>query len=354
MALNGGKQSKTAGLPPGTLVHVGEKLTEKVRICVLDYDEERFEEREAVTPADCAPYRKEKTITWINVDGIHDPKVIERLGGDFQLHPLTQEDILNTQQRPKIEDFGHYLFCVLKMLYYDPDADRVSAEQVSLVLTENCVISFQEQQGDVFNMIRERLRSSTGRIRRMGADYLAYALADAIVDNCFAILETVGERVEKIEEVLTRQPSPHTLRQIHSLKRELIMMRKAMWPLREVVSGMLRRDSALIHETTEVFLRDLYDHIVQVIDTIETHRDMVSGMLDTYLSVMSNRMNEVMKVLTIIATIFIPLTFVAGIYGMNFKYMPETDWRPGYPVVLGVMALIAVAMLIYFRRKDWL
>jgi magnesium transporter len=279
---------------------------------------------------------------------------VEKIGTHFGIHPLIMEDILHTGQRPKGEDLGDYLFIVLKMIYHDEEKDEVIGEQLSLILGPNYVISFQEREGDVFNPIRERIRNAKGRIRKAGADYLAYVLVDAIVDHYFAILEELGGTIESLEEELVTNPRPETLQTIHTLKRELIFLRKSVWPLREVISGLEREESPLITEPTGIYLRDVYDHTIQVIDTIETYRDMVSGMLDIYLSSLSNRMNEVMKVLTMIATIFIPLTFIAGIYGMNFKFMPELEWHWGYPMALVVMLLIVGSMFIYFRRKKWL
>jgi magnesium transporter len=348
------KRSEKRGLPPGTLVHVGEKKIEEVRIKIIDYDEAQLEEKEAKTVEECFPFKDKPTVTWINIDGLHDVGIIEKLGEYFGLHPLLQEDILNTDQRPKMEDSEDYLFIVLKMLYHDEAADEITAEQVSLILGSNFVISFQEREGDVFNFVRERIRTKKGRIRKEGADYLAYALIDAIVDNYFIILERIGEKIEEIEEELVTNPMPETLQTIHSLKRGMIFLRKSVWPLREVISTLERAESPLIQEATGIYLRDVYDHTIQVIDTIETFRDMISGMLDIYLSSISNKMNEVMKVLTIIATIFIPLTFIAGIYGMNFEYMPELGWRWGYPLIWLVMSTILVTMVVYFKRKRWM
>jgi magnesium transporter len=348
------KRSKTIGQPPGTLVHIGEKKAEEMRITIIDYDETHFEEKEAKTVEECFPFKDTPTVTWINIDGLHQVEIIEKIGKHFNLHPLILEDILNTGQRPKIEDFIEYLYVVLKMLYYDDKEAEVKAEQVSLILGSNFVISFQEKEGDVFNPIRDRIRNSKGRIRKMGADYLAYALLDGVVDNYFIILEKLGETIENMEEELVSNPTPETSQGIHRLKGEMIFLRKSVWPLREVINGLERGESSLIKESTGIYLRDVYDHTIQVIDTIETYRDIVSGMVDTYLSSISNRMNEVMKVLTIIATIFIPLTFVAGIYGMNFKYMPELEWGWGYFVILAIMVTVGISMLIYFRRKKWL
>jgi len=348
------KRSKKAGLPPGTLIHIGERKTEKTRITIIDYDETQFEEKQAKRIEECFPFKDKPTVTWINIDGIHQVEIIEKLGSHFGLHPLLLEDILNTEQRPKMEDFGDYIFVVLKMLYYGEHEAEIEAEQVSLILGSNFVISLQESEGDVFDPIRERIRKGKGRIRKAGADYLAYALLDAIVDNCFLILEKGGERIEDTEQQLATNPTPETLQLIRKLKKGMIFLRKAIWPLREVVSGLERCESVLIHESTGAYLRDVYDHTIQVIDTVESFRDMVSGMLDIYLSSISNKMNEVMKVLTIFAVIFIPLTFVAGIYGMNFQFMPELGWHWGYPMILIVMASIAAGMLGYFRRKRWL
>jgi len=347
--------SRKAGLSPGALVHVGKKKIEKARIRIIDYDESQLQEREAKTIEECFPFKEKPTVTWINIDGLHEVDIIEKIGKHFDVHPLVLEDIVNTGQRPKMEDFDSYIFVVLKMLYYDEKENEVTAEQFSLILGSNFVISFQERVGDVFNPIRQRIRSAKGRIRKMGADYLAYCLVDTIVDSYFGILEKLGEEIESIEEELVHNPTPETLQTIHNLKREMIFLRKSVWPLRELISELERGESSLIHESTGIYLRDVYDHTIQVIDTIETFRDMVSGMLDIYLSSVSNKMNEVMKVLTIFAAIFIPLTFVAGIYGMNFEYMPELKWHWVYPEAFwGTIAVLAGVMLFYFKRKRWL
>ena len=348
------RHSRKAGLPPGTLVHIGEKKSEKVRITLIDYNEENVQERVLGKVEECFSFKDIPTVTWINIDGLHQVETIEKIGKHFKLHPLILEDILNTGQRPKCEDYENCLYIVLKMLTYNNERNSIRSEQVSLVLGQNYVISFQEEVGDVFEQIRDRIRNAKGRIRKMSADYLAYTLIDAIVDNYFLVLENIGEQVESIEEKLIAEPSDTIVRMIHALKRELIFLRKSVWPLRELVNSMEKKESSLINDSTGPYLRDVYDHTIQVIDTIESLRDMVSGMLDIYLSSISNRMNAVMKVLTMIATIFIPLTFVAGIYGMNFKYMPELEWKWGYFVVWAVMVIISICMLIFFRRKKWL
>jgi magnesium transporter len=348
------KRSTKAGLPPGTLVHVGERKVEAARITVIDYDETNFQEKQVPAVEECFPFKTTPTVTWINIDGLHQVDIIEKVGTQFELHPLILEDILHTGQRPKLEDFDSYIYIVLKMLSYSDQRRKVEAEQVSLVLGPNFVISFQESIGDVFDQVRDRIRNAKGRIRKMRSDYLVYSLIDAVVDNYFVILERLGERIESMEEELVAEPTERTLQQIHSLKRQTTSLRKSVWPLREAASALERSESSLIGKSTHIYLRDLYDHTIQVIDTVETFRDMVSGMLDIYLSSISNRMNGVMKVLTIIATLFIPLTFIAGIYGMNFKYMPELEWHWGYPLILLVMGAAAVIMLIYFRRRKWL
>jgi len=348
------RTSKKAGLPPGALVHTGEQKTEYVRIRVIDYNEEKIDEKELRTIEECMPYKDTPNVTWINIDGLHDMDIIQKIGEYFGLHPLVLEDIVHTGQRPKLDDHEDYLFIILKMLFLDEDEGQLRFEQFSVVLGPNFVISFQEYFGDVFKPVRERLRTGKGRIRKMSADYLMYALMDAIVDNYFIVLEKIAEKIEEMEENLIRDPGPETLQTIHNFKRELIFLRKSVWPLREVCSSLERGDSNLIREKTAIFLRDMYDHTIQVIDTTETLRDIVSGMLDVYLSSVSNRMNEVMKLLTIIATIFIPLTFIAGIYGMNFKYMPELEWHWGYFVALGIMFVIFIIMLIWFRRKRFI
>jgi magnesium transporter len=348
------KASNKVGLPPGSLVHVGEKKAEEVKITIMDYDQTSVMEREVENVEECFPFKETPTVTWINIDGLHHVENVEKLGKHFNIHPLIQEDILHTGQRPKMEDFDEYILIILKMLYYDNEEDTVRSEQISIILGSNFVISFQEVPGDVFNSLRERIRNGKGRVRRMGADYLAYALIDSIVDHYFILLEKFGDRIETLEEELAQDPQPETLQAIHNLKQEIIFLRKSVWPLREVISGLERTESSLIHDNISMYLRDVYDHTIQVIDSVETYQDILSGMLDLYLSSVSNKMNEVMKVLTIFAAIFIPLTFMAGVYGMNFKFMPELEWRWGYPALWIVMASVATFLIIKFKRKKWL
>ncbi|MDD1711558.1 MAG: magnesium/cobalt transporter CorA [Methanoregulaceae archaeon] len=347
------KLSKRAGQPPGTLHVNGEPVDAPVRITVIDYDETHFQEKQVSNITECFPFRDTETVTWINVDSLGNTRVIEELGKCFTIHPLILEDILNTEQRPKMEDLESYIYLNLKMLsYLDKDKD-VKVEHVSILIGSNFLISFQEDIGDIFDPVRERIRKD-GRIRKFGSDYLAYALIDAIVDNYFVVMEKLEERVEDLEEELVVNPTQQSLHKISRLKRDMIFLRKSVWPLREVINSLERSESPLIKESTSIYLRDVYDHTIQVIDTLETFRDMVSGMIDIYLSGLSYKMNEIMKVLTLIATIFIPLTFVVGLYGMNFENMPEIKWEFGYYSVLIVMVIMVVGMLTYFRGKKWI
>jgi len=348
------KKSKKVGLPPGSIVHIGNKRAEKTKITIVDYNEEQFQEKEVKTVKECCPYKEKPTITWINIDGVHEEKIIEELGKIYNFHPLILEDIVDTDQRPKIKDFGDYIFIILKMHYYDKENNEIKIEQVSLIFGKNYVISFQEREGDVFDSIRERIRNNIGRIRKARADYLIYVLMDAIIDNYFTILEKLGEETEDLEAKVIKDPVPANLQIIYKLKSELIFLRKSVWPLREVISILEKGESVLIDKSTNIYLRDIYGHTIQVMDTVETLRDVISGTLDVYLSSVSNKMNEIMKVLTIIATIFIPLTFIAGVYGMNFQYMPELKWVWAYPLILSVMLIIGIVMVIFFKRRKWM
>ncbi len=347
------KRSDKIGLPPGTLSHIGKTQDRKVNISVIDYDEEHFHEKTVTNIDECFPYKDSPTVTWINVDGIHDPDIIKSLGDHFEIHPLVLEDIMNSGQRPKLEDFDTYLYIVFKMLYFDEVTNAIKGEQVSIITGRNFLITFQENEIDVFDFIRDRLRKSKGRIRKMGVDYLMYALVDAIVDNYFLILEKFGSQIEDMEERVMNDTSQDTIQTIYRMKREMVFLRNSIWPLREVSSQLERGEISFIQEKTRIYLRDVYDHTIQVIDAVEAYREMVSGLLDIFLSSLSNRMNEVMKTLTIFAAIFIPLTFVAGIYGMNFEYMPELKLRWGYPTLLLTMFVIGFSLVMYFRKKRW-
>jgi magnesium transporter len=348
------KYKEKVGRPPGTLIHIGREKTADTRITLFHYDENSIEERTLEDVGQCFPYRDKSGVTWVNIDGVHRTEVIESIGKHFDIHPLVMSDIVNTTQRPKMEDYQDYLFLVLKMVYFGPQEKHLTFEQVSMIVGNNMVISFQENEGDLFEPVRNRIRIGGGRIRKSGPDYLAYALTDTIVDNYFVILERFGEKIEEVEEVLLKSPTEKTMQEIHAMKREMIHLRRSVWPLREVTAALEKGESKIIHRSTRIYLRDIYDHTIQVIDTIESSRDILSGLLDIYLTSVSNRMNSVMKVLTIIATIFMPLTFIAGVYGMNFIFMPELEWRIGYPLVLVIMLVIGLSMLYYFRRKKWL
>ncbi|MCG6534124.1 MAG: magnesium/cobalt transporter CorA, partial [Syntrophales bacterium LBB04] len=301
------------------------------------------------------PLKEQPTVTWINIDGIHDIKMVEQMGEMFGIHPLILEDILNTDQRPKIEDNGDYIFIVLKMLFDRGIAsDEIFTEQISIILGPHFVISFQEQERDILKPLRERIKIEKGRIRKAGADYLAYSIIDSVVDNYFGVLEKLGEKIEILEAPLVSDPTQETLHTIQDLKQQMIVLRRSVWPLREDISYLERSESCLLQDTTGIYFKDLYDHTIQVIETVDTYRDMLSGMLDIYLSSVSNNMNKVMKVLTIIATIFMPLTFLAGIYGMNFKYMPEYQWKWAYPSFWVVNVIIVVTMIIFFKKRKWM
>jgi len=347
------KEQFKVGAPPGTVIYSGEEQTGRVKITLIEYNEIEFVEKDFYDLSECLQSVDSKYVKWINVDGVHQAELIEAIGKRFNIHPLTLEDIVNTNQRAKFEDYENYVVSIMKMIDYANE--ELHSEQLAVVLMEGMVISFQEANGgDAFDLIRTRIRQGKGRIRKMGADYLAYALIDAVVDCYFSILEKIGDKIEGLEEELITEPGKSTIEQLHHMKREMIFVRKAVWPMRELINNMERSESQLIKDSTDVYLRDVHDHTIRVIDTVETYRDLLSGMMDIYLSSVSNKMNEVMKILTIITTIFVPVTFIAGVYGMNFDYMPELHSKWGYPAVWGVMLLIIVSLIIYFKRKKWL
>jgi len=348
------RATKAPGSAPGTLVHSGERKAESVVISMINYDRASINEVTLARIEDCFADAEDARVAWINVDGLHDVSVVEAVGDRFGIHRLALEDVLSTHQRPKVEDYEGHSLIVLKMLFFDAETESLTAEQVSLIIGEGFVFSFQERQGDVFEPVRHRLRAGKGKIRTMGADYLTYALMDAIVDSYFQIMEEVGDRIEELEAQVFDEPQIDILHRIHRLRREMLVLRRAIWPLRESLGLLYRGEVDTVHEETQVYFRDVYDHSVQVIDAVETLREVLSGAMDLYMSGVSNRMNEVMKVLTIISTIFIPLSFFAGLYGMNFQYMPELGVPWAYPALLGLMVAIALGMLFYFRRKEWL
>jgi magnesium transporter len=348
------KRSSKTGLPPGTPVYVGDKVPRGTRIRVIDYDEHNFEQKEVTHVKDILKYKNSNTITWINLDGIHNPELMEMVGKEFGLHPLVVEDILNTEQRAKVDDYEDYIYMVLRMFYNIRGIEEIHSEQISIIIGKNYVLSFQESEGDIFDILRDRLKQNKGRVRKMGSDYLAYCLVDLIVDNYFSIVEKIGEDLEAMEDSLAEDPDPSMLQRLHGIKQRMIFLRKSVWPLREAVSRFHRLENRLISEETKVYMRDVYDHTIQVIDTIESYRDTTSSMIDIYLSSISYKMNEIMKVLTIISTIFIPLTFIVGVYGTNFHNFPELSWKYGYFIMWGVMAIIAGIMIYFFRRRKWI
>lgn len=323
-------------------------------IQLFNYDGEGLEEKELQSAEETFVYRDDPHSSWININGVHNVQLVETICRHYGIHPLTIEDIVSTDQRPKIEEGDGYVYVVLKMMEYDIEKESIQVEQVSLLLGKNFVLSFQEREGDTFAAVRDRLRAGKGRIRSRKSDYLMYTLIDSVVDNYFIIMEKVGDSMALIEEKLLLNASKENFDAVYSLKREMLAVRRSTWPLRELVYKLERDEIALIQRDTQVFLRDVYDHVIQVIDTVETYRDLLSGMVDLYHSTMSTRTNDVMKVLTVISTIFIPLTFIVGIYGMNFEVMPELHWRYGYMIVWIVMLAIVGGMVWAFRRKGWL
>jgi magnesium transporter len=348
------KQSHKAGLPPGALVHIGDRKVEKVTLSVNNYNAENLTTFEPGQIEETFGYKDSENITWINVAGLHDVKLFEKLGTAFDIHPLVMEDILNTDHRSKVEEYDEYIFIVLKMLSFDEKADQFVHEHLSLIVGKNYVITFQELSGDIFNPIRERLKRQNSRIRKSGADYLAYAIIDLIVDHFFLLLEILNEKSAALEERMIEDSDRTSLKELQVLKKEIILLRKFIWPMRETVSNLVDEEYQLFSDELNPFLRDVYDHTNQIVDSVDTMDEVISGIFDFYLSMMSYRMNDVMKVLTIIATIFIPLTFIAGIYGMNFEFMPELKWRWAYPAVWFIMMFIFIGMVIYFKRKKWI
>jgi magnesium transporter len=345
-------KNQNIGAPPGTMLYTGALAGTRVKITLIEFNETEFFEREFVSLTDCLQHVKPDMVKWINVEGVHDTELIGGLAQIYNIHPLTQEDIVHNDQRPKFEEYENYLLTIMKMIIYH---EEVSAEQLSLVLLKDTVISFQEPDGgDAFDIIRLRLRQCKGRVRKLGSDYLFYALMDAVVDFYFNAIEKIGDKIEKIEEEIITEPKRESLIELYRLKREVIYLRKQVWPLRDLLSNLLRSESEFITANTLLFFRDLQDHSTRIIDTVETYRDLLSGIMDIYLSTNSNKMNEVMKVLTIMSSIFIPVTFVAGVYGMNFEFMPELKSPFGYAATWAVMIGIMGGMIIYFKKKKWM
>ncbi len=346
--------SQKAGLPPGSLIHIGKQKAENVRISIIDYDLFNLTEKTLESPEECIPFIEKDTVSWINIDGLHDTETISTIGKIFNLHPLLLEDVLNTSHRPKVEEFDDYIFLSLKMLDLDKDKNTITSEQVSLILGKNWLLSFQEQEGDIFNALRERIRTKKGNMREKKNDYLLYRLIDTVVDNYFFITEHISEETEILEEKVLLSTDSQLLQEIQNLKKQLIKAKKYINPLREVISYIQKDPNILISEGTTRYLNDVYEHIIQLNENIETQRDTIANIMDLYHSGLSNKMNQVMQVLTIIATIFIPLTFIAGIYGMNFDNIPELHWKYGYFIILGIMIGVIIIMIMYFKKKKWL
>lgn len=343
------------GLPPGSLVHVGEVLEPDGSLSMIDYSREKMEEQKIHSIEEIIPYKDSDSVTWIIVEGLQNVAVVQRIGEIFGIHQLVLEDILNTNQRAKFEEYDDYLYIVLKCLLPENQPFRVNYEQVSLLLIKNCVIMFKEKQDTLFNPVQQRIRTSTGKFRSLGPDYLAYAILDFIVDQNFMVMDSLDESINTLEDgLLTGVPTKAMLYKIQRLKREIIMIRRHVSPLRELLSGMIRSENKLIDESTHIFLRDVSDHAMRVVESIESYRDILTGLLDIYVSSVSNKMNEVMTVLTVLTSIFIPLTFISGVYGMNFEYMPELKWKWSYPIIWAGFITISVSLLVFFKRKKWL
>jgi magnesium transporter len=348
------KVSRKAGMSPGTLIHIGDQKVETVRLSSIDYSPSEIVESTPASVADALKDIGDGRVRWLNIDGLHQVDVIGAVGAQLDVHPLVMEDILNTAQRPKIEVFDRYIYAVVKMIHFDGATARIRSEQVSLLFGEDFMVSFQEAAGDVFDTVRERLRAGRGKLRQRGADYLAYALLDAVVDQYFLALEGIGDAMEAVEIAVADGMDADVLPSIHRFRHDIVYLRKQIWPVRDLMGVLRKIESPLVHPDNGIFFSDVYDHALQAVELVESLRDLLSAIHDLYLSQLSNRMNEVMKVLTIIATIFIPLSFIAGVYGMNFKIMPELDLPWGYPAALLLMAAVGGGLLLYFRRRRWL
>jgi len=346
--------SEKSGMPPGALVHVGDVHSAESKISIIDYNQGALEERLIESIDDLLHYKDQETVTWVMIDGLSNVEIIEAIGKQFDIHPLVLEDILNTHQRPKFEEYDNYLYVVMKRLSLEEGPRSFLNEQISVLVLENIVFTFKEKADDLFLPLAKRIRNQKSRVRKLGSDYLMYAIIDIIVDQSFIVLDDLAETIDSLEDDVTSNPSPETLGAIQGLKREIIRIRKSATPSRELVASILRNDSDIIGEKTRLYFRDVFDHATHVSETIDSQREMVSGLLDIYNSMVGAKMNEVMKVLTIFASIFIPLTFIAGIYGMNFEHMPELKWEWAYPVLWGAFIVITAGLLVYFKKKRWL
>jgi len=348
------KKTDKVGKPPGTLLYMGPKKNVPITVDVFDYNLETIQEFQTDTIPAGLDFKNTPTVTWIDVKGLHNLELIEQIGQKADIHPLTLEDLLNVDQRPKIDIFDTYVYIVIKILSYNDQTQSIDSDQISIILGQHYVLTFLEEETDTFEPLRTRLKAGKGKLRSSTSDYLAYAILDVIVDNYYDVIEKVGERIEDFEEKLMTNPHKMLVKEIYSIKREMLELRKSVWPLREIITKLEKGESDLIRKKTLIYLRDLYDHTIQIIETAEIYRDMISGLLDLYLSSVSNRMNEIIKVLTILSSIFIPLTFIVGVYGMNFRNMPELEWEYGYYVCLLFMLIIAIGMILYFRLRKWL
>ena len=346
------KYSVKAGLPPGTLVLVGNQRDEPVTLELIDYSGDSFEETEITNVESLTDSLKSSTVSWVNINGVHNTQAIEAIGKVYNIHKLVLEDILNTDHRPKVEPFEDYVFFTMKMMWYNEE-ELLEKEQISIVFGKTFVLCFQEKEGDIFDPIRERIRTDSGLIRRRGSDYLVYRLIDSVVDNYFIIIEKIEENVEDLEDAITADTDDDHTRTIQYMKREIITLKRALLPLREAVSGLEKGVTDLVDPSNEKYFKDVYDHLIQISDSLENNREVLSGLMDMQMANMSNRMNQVMKVLTVIASLFIPLTFIAGIYGMNFVYMPELEYKYGYFAAWALMIAVFIGMLVFFKRKKW-
>jgi len=346
--------SEKSGLPPGSLVHVGEVHAHEHKISVINYNKSTLKKHTIKSIEELLPYKTTDTITWVIVDGLKDVSIIDAIGQHFGIHVLVLEDILNTHQRPKFEEFDGYLYIVIKAISLGNDDFNVEYEQISLLILNNFVITFMEKPDALFDPILNRLDNDKSQIRNLGPDYLAYIIMDTVVDEYFALQDAFDELIESVEDKLLSDPSSETLSIIQKIKRELIFLRRTVSPLRELLAAIQRSESPLLNEKTRRYFGDIYDHAIRIIEAIESYRDLIAGMLDIYLSSVSNKMNETMKVLTVFASIFIPLTFIAGVYGMNFEYMPELKWRWGYPALWFIFIGVSVFLLRFFKKKKWL
>jgi len=347
-------QTSKIGLAPGSLIHVGERKTEQPTITLLEYGASELIEHRFTSIEEAHHYQAHLPVRWLNVHGLHDPEVMAEIGRRFRLHPLVLEDIMNTNQRPKVDDYDDYLFIVARFFEIDEQSGHISSDQVSLVLGHNFVLSFQERPSGRFDPVRERLRHDRAQIRKLTADYLAYSLLDTIVDRYFTIIENIGEQTEELEDEMLAHPTPKSLKSLHRLKRETLMLKRSVWPLREVINNLTRADERFFQAATRPYLRDVYDHTVHAIESLEANRDVIAGMLDLYLSAISNRVNVEVRALTVVAVIFMPATLISGIFGMNFKTMPLLDHSHGFVFATGLMATVAITMGIVFWRRRWI